>query len=87
MKFHIQRDKKVLWIRIENHENATLDFRRELSTEFEAQVVVRAITRAMADRIEAINKTAYERGWSDAKKRKPKLTYFSSCVNSREVGY
>lgn len=87
MKFHIQRNDKTLWIRVENRDNAMLDFRREMSTEFEAQVICQEISRQMGLRISEIKRVAYESGWKDAKMKTKKKETFYTCLNSFEVGW
>lgn len=88
MKFNIYTNAKSTgtFIRVE-YGGHHIDYVRSSQTEFEAEVLCDAIRAAMCDRIESIRRSAYEAGWSDAKKKAKKKSNFSNCLNLNHVGY
>lgn len=56
-------------------------FTLSLSGEIEAEAFRRAIARALADRIKAVRRQEYERGWKEGRaKRGAKCDYFFSTL-------
>lgn len=53
----------------------------ECSNETYAGLLASRFSDAMESRISHIRREAYERGWNDHKKRKPREEYFSGCIN------
>ncbi len=58
----------------------TLDW--ECGNEAYAGLLTKLFHGTFTDRIQEIRRKAYEQGWNDHKKRKPRETYFSGCINA-----
>lgn len=90
LRFSVMRGKNhSVLIRVQ-HGDRLLDFwTLGEMPQFQAEAVRRMIDQEVSDHIEAIRREAYERGWSDAKKKRRKLTRFYRCINAvaASVGY
>lgn len=56
--------------------NKGLYFYWDCNSELFAALLSTALEKQLFDKIETIRRQSYEHGWSDAKKRKPKRTFF-----------
>lgn len=55
----------------------TSNFKFSTSSEFYAKLMSDNLEKELERRIKELRRNEYERGWSDAKKKKPKCDYFT----------
>jgi hypothetical protein len=82
---NISRDKSVVTIFIETGLSCGKGplFTYQCSNEMQAELLEIHISRRLDDTVEAIRKMDYDAGWEDAKKKKPKRTWFSVLLNKK----
>lgn len=62
-----------------------VNFTRESATELDAILLRNHLTERFSNRIQTIKSKAYERGWSDKTKRRPKSGGQSSYIDNLDV--
>jgi len=79
----IDRHEKQVRIRIEHgayYNDAELWFYWNCNSELYAQLLTQQLNRHLDDRVQAIRKEEYEKGWKDAKAHRTKETWFSPLL-------
>ena len=85
--FGLGRDGKTVSVRIRLARDVNTDylFQHTFDHPTIASLVEDQIYRLMEERVNFLVSRAYEHGWSDAKKRRPKKRNFTDCLNANEL--
>lgn len=78
----ITRDKNKLTIEFDTHRGWVVNFSRTSEHEIDAILLKEHIEEVFSNRIEAIRRDAYEKGWKDKSSQKTKRTWFNRCINN-----
>lgn len=79
----IERFEKKVRIKIEHgtyYNNAELWFYWDCDNELFAQLLANQLDRQLSDKMKAIRREEYEKGWKDAKGHKTKANWFSPLL-------
>lgn len=85
MRIDIERKGTHVAVKVTVHipfyEPRVWTFEWNAASEAYAGLLAEHFRKGFNDRVRAIREEAYTKGWEDHKKRRPKDTWFSGCIN------
>lgn len=82
---NITREKNVLTINFNTGLGWITLFTRESSSELDAVLLKEKLENRLGDRIETIKREAYERGYTDKTKRRPRQGWHSTNIDRTDI--
>lgn len=83
----ITREESTVKVQIENGPlGSTYSFEYPCNNKWYAELLYRHFQERLENRVEAIRKAEYERGWNDHKKRQQKADWFYSNLTTNNYG-
>ncbi len=74
-------NQQAVWVKVEAlGDLPPLWFRRESASALECRLLCERLRQELGTRLEEIRRVSYERGWKDAKAKRPRSTVFPTCT-------